>query len=51
MHIGPQVLGGIVVDYQLHTLHINASSSSICADEAEETQVQGLREPETDIHT
>lgn len=43
VHVGPQVLWGIIVDYQLHTLHINASSSSICADKADETQAVGLR--------
>lgn len=43
MHIGPQVLRSIIVDHQLHTLHIDASSGSICADKADETQAVGLR--------
>lgn len=47
VHIGPQVLWGVIVDHQLHTVHINASSGSICADEADETQAVGLRPKQT----
>lgn len=31
VHIGPQILGRIIVDHQLHTLHINATGSRVRA--------------------
>lgn len=34
VHVGPQVLGGVVVDHQLHALHVDATSRGVCADEA-----------------
>lgn len=38
VHVGPQVLGGVVVDDPLHALHVNASSCGVCADEAGERE-------------
>lgn len=33
VHVGPQILWGIVVDHQLHALHIDATGRDISADE------------------
>lgn len=34
VHVGPQVLGGVVVDHQLHGPHVDAAGRGVCADEA-----------------
>lgn len=34
VHVGPQVLGRVVVDHQLHGPHVDAARRGICADEA-----------------
>ena len=38
VHVGPQVLGGIVVDHQLHALHVDAAGHGVSADETGEIQ-------------
>jgi hypothetical protein len=52
VHVGPQVLRGIEVDHQLHTLHVDTSGSGVCADEAD--GIHALESPmprSKDTHT